>query len=178
MEVIIIKELVKKAQSGDRQAFIKLIEEYQDDIYRTALIYTKNQDDALDIVQETAFRSFSKIKSLKSPQFLKTWLMKITINAAIDLLRDKKKVIHLKPEYTEYIGTEDGDIPLSITLKEVINKLDEREKCIILLKYYFNHTFKEISEIMDIPLGTIKSTLYRALQKMRLEMKEGDICGK
>lgn len=89
---------------------MKLIEEYQDDIYRTALFYTKDQDDALDIVQEAAFRSFSRIHTLKNPQFFKTWLMKITMHAATDLLRKKKKVVHLKPEYTEYIGAEEGEI--------------------------------------------------------------------
>ncbi len=166
---------VKNAQKGDKQAFMNLIDKYQDDIYRTALIYTKNQDDALDIAQETAFRAYSKINSLKNPQFFKTWLIKITMNAAIDLLRNKKKVTHIKPEYTDFISTEDGDIPLSMTLKEIVNKLNEREKSVVLLKYYFNHTFQEIATVMDVPIGTTKSILYRSLQKMRLEMKEDDI---
>lgn len=67
---------------------------------------------------------------------------------------------------------------MSVTLKDVINNLDERERAIILWKYYSDYTFEEISTIMDIPLGTTKSILYRALTKMRLDMKEDDVCEK
>lgn len=167
---------MKKAQKGNDKAFLKLFQQYEEDIYRMAFVYVNNKDDALDIVQEVAYQSFKKIDTLKNPEFFKTWLMKITINCAINLAKKNKKVVQLKTEFEEFIGIEDEDIPLSLSIQEMIDTLDEDEKSIVLLRYYNNHTFKEISEMLNIPLGTAKSVLYRALNKLRKKYKEGDIC--
>ncbi len=141
-----------------------------------AYVYVKNKDDALDVVQEVAYQSFKKIHTLKKPEYFKTWLMKITINCATNVIRKHKKVVHLKPEYEEFIGIENEDVPTSLSLKNLIEVLEEDEKSIVLLRFYHNHTFKEISELLEIPLGTAKSVLYRALDKLRKQFKEDDIC--
>ncbi|MFK3958820.1 sigma-70 family RNA polymerase sigma factor [Guptibacillus hwajinpoensis] len=169
--------LVKKAQKGNDKAFLKLFQQYEEDIYRMAYVYVKNKDDALDVVQEVAYQSFKKIDTLKKPEYFKTWLIKIAINCATNLVRVNNKVVLLKQEYDEFIGTEDEDIPLSITLQELINTLEEDEKSIVLLRFYHHHTFKEISELLEMPLGTTKTVLYRSLNKLRKGFKEGDICG-
>lgn len=70
--------------------------------------------------------------------------------------------------------TEDEDIALTLSLNKLIDTLQEDEKSVILLKYYDDRTLKEISEILDIPLGTAKSVLYRALDKLRQNFKEVD----
>jgi len=163
---------VKKAQKGNDEAFLKLFQKYEEDIYRMAYVYVKNKDDALDVVQEVAYQSYKKIDTLKRPEFFKTWLMKITMNCATNVIRRNKKVVHLKPEYEEFIGIENEDIPLSISLQVLIEALEEDEKSIVLLRFYHNHTFKEISELLEIPLGTAKSVLYRALEKLRKQFKE------
>ncbi|MGM0879175.1 MAG: sigma-70 family RNA polymerase sigma factor [Bacillota bacterium] len=168
--------LVKNAQKGNDKAFLKIFQQYEEDIYRMAYVYVNNKDDALDVVQEVAYQSFKKIDSLKKPEYFKTWLMKITINCATNLVKKNKKVVQLKPEYEEFIGTDNEDIPLSISLQELIDVLEEDEKSIVLLRFYHNHTFKEISELLNIPLGTAKSVLYRSLDKLRKGFKEGDIC--
>jgi len=85
-------------------------------------------------------------------------------------------VIQLIPEFESFVGSDDEDIPLSLTLQNLIDTLHEDEKSIVLLRFYQNFTFKEISEVLDIPLGTAKSVLYRALDKLRKEFKEADIC--
>ena len=163
---------MKKAQKGNDEAFLKLFQKYEEDIYRMAYVYVKNKDDALDVVQEVAYQSYKKIDTLKRPEFFKTWLMKITMNCATNVIRRNKKVVHLKPEYEEFIGIENEDIPLSISLQVLIEALEEDEKSIVLLRFYHNHTFKEISELLEIPLGTAKSVLYRALEKLRKQFKE------
>lgn len=153
---------------------MKLFQEYEEDIYRTAYVYVKNKDDALDVVQEVAYRSFKKIDTLMNPEYFKTWLIKITINCAIDLVRNDKKVVLLKPEYEEFIGSEDEDISLSLSLQELIDTLQEEEKSAVLLRFYHNHTFKEVAEFLNMPLGTAKSILYRALKKLRKEVQKGE----
>lgn len=172
--VISIIGLVNKAQKGNDKAFLKLFQQYKEDIYRMAFVYVKNKEDALDIVQEVAYQSFKKIGSLKNPKYFKTWLMKITINCSMNLLNKNKKIIQIKPEFEEVIASYDEDIPLTLSLKDLIERLKEDEKSVVLLKFYHGYTFKEISEFMDIPIGTAKSVLYRALQKLREEYLKGE----
>lgn len=172
-----INGLVKKAQKGDDKAFIQLFKQYEEDIYRMAFIYVKNKQDALDVVQDVAYQSFKKVNSLKHPEYFKTWLMKITINSAINMVNKNKKVIRLEPDYnyTE-AKEEEEDLPLTLSLKDLINELETDEKSIILLRFYHGYTFNEIAKLLDIPLGTAKSILYRALKKLRKDMLEEGFC--
>ncbi|HWL26015.1 MAG TPA: sigma-70 family RNA polymerase sigma factor [Ureibacillus sp.] len=168
-----IIRLVKKAQQGDDQAFLKIFQQHQEDIYRMAFVYMKNQEDALDVVQEVAYQSFKNINTLKKPEYFKTWLMKITINCAINTINKNKKVVQLKSKYEEYMSAEvDENIPLSLSLQDVMECLQEDEKSVVLLRFYQTYTFKEISQSLEIPLGTAKSILYRALQKLRKRLEE------
>jgi RNA polymerase sigma-70 factor, ECF subfamily len=167
-----LETLVKKAQKGNDTAFLTLFQKYEQDIYRTAFIYVKNQSDALDVVQETAYRSFKSIKGLKDANYFKTWLLRIAINCSSDLLRKQKNVVQMKPELEEIVlGTLDEDIALEITLRDLIEGLKADEKGVIILRFYEGLTIKEVSETLDIPLGTAKTTLYRALNKLRRNLK-------
>ncbi|WP_349305509.1 sigma-70 family RNA polymerase sigma factor [Bacillus sp. FJAT-50079] len=170
-----IDKLVKKAQKGDERAYITLFQQYKVDIYRMAYVYVKNQEDALDVVQETAYKSFSQIKTLKNPEYFKTWLIRIAINTAISHLRKEKRVVHLNPEYAESFPAKGSDVSLQITLKDLIEELNEDEKSVVLLKFYQDHTIREISNLLDMPLGTVKTILYRSLAKLRMQMKREDI---
>lgn len=167
-----LERLVKKAQKGNDKAYLMLFQQHEESIYRMAYVYVKNKDDALDIVQEVAYHSFKKISTLEKPAYFKTWLMKITINCALNVLNKNKKVIPLNQDYEVLAGAEDEDIVLSLSLSELMDSLHEDEKSVILLKYYEDRTLKEISEILDIPLGTAKSILYRGLEKLRKNFKE------
>ncbi|CAG9609120.1 sigma-70 family RNA polymerase sigma factor [Pseudoneobacillus rhizosphaerae] len=168
-------ELVKKAQKGNDKAFLALFQEYEQEIYRMAFVYVKNQSDALDVVQETAYRSFKTIKNLKEPKYFKTWLIRIAVNCSLDLLRKQKKVVQLKPEFEgDFSDDINEDIDLEITVRDLIKRLNEDEKSIILLRFYQGLTFKEVSETLDIPLGTAKTVLYRALDKLRKNLKGDD----
>lgn len=164
--------LIKKAQKGNDKAFLTLFQQYEQDIYRTAFVYVKNQSDALDVVQETAYRSFKSIKNLKDPKYFKTWLIRIAISCAIDLLRKQKNVVQMKPEYVEFISDDvNENIDLEMTVRDLIERLNEDEKSVIILRFYEGLTIKEISEELDIPLGTAKTILYRALDKLRKNLK-------
>ncbi|MCA1031284.1 sigma-70 family RNA polymerase sigma factor [Bacillus timonensis] len=168
--------LVKKAQKGNDKAFLKLFEEYEQDIYRTAFVYVKNQEDALDVVQETAYRSFKSIKNLQEPKYFKTWLIRIAISCSIDMLRKRKKVVRLKPEVVDLLSSDEKeDIPLSMSLQDLIDILGTEEKNVVVLRFYHDYTLKEVAETLDIPLGTAKSILYRALKKLRNEWKGDDV---
>lgn len=165
-------DLVKKAQKGNENAFLTLFQKYEQDIYKIAFVYVKNQNDALDVVQETAYRSFKKIKNLKEPKYFKTWLTKIAINCSLDFLRKQKNVVQLKPALEENLsGDVNDDIDQEMTVRDLIECLSEEEKSVVILRFYEGMTFKEVSETLDIPLGTAKTILYRALNKLRNNLK-------
>lgn len=163
------RRLVKKAQKGDDEAFLRLFQQYEHDLYRTAFVYMKNKDDALDIVQEVAYKSFKKIETLRTPAYFKTWLIRMTINTALNTLKKEKRVVTLDPEHESFIEGEEPDIPETFSLHQLIDELEENEKSVVILKYYYGYTFPEIAEILHIPLGTAKSILYRALKTLRKE---------
>ncbi|MEH7332048.1 sigma-70 family RNA polymerase sigma factor [Neobacillus drentensis] len=152
----------------NEKLFITLFETHKDSIYRMAYLYVKNQADSLDIVQEVAYRAFKNRKSLKELSYFKTWILKITINASINLLRKKKKVVEL--HFSSELGTHQTEERYSdLLLHELLNTLDEDEKKLIFLKYYQEYTFQEISEMVGSPISTVKSKIYRTLEKIRLE---------
>lgn len=169
-----LESLVKKAQKGNDKAYLMLFQQYEADIYRMAYVYVKNKEDALDLVQEVAYQSFKKICTLDKPEYFKTWLMKITMNCALNLINKNKKIVPLNVDIEVVNGSEDKDIALTMSLHKLIDTLKEDEKSVILLKYYDDRTLKEIAEILNIPLGTAKSVLYRALDKLRQNVKEVD----
>ncbi|VXB56141.1 RNA polymerase sigma (SigV) subunit [Bacillus sp. 349Y] len=175
MKVKKITDLVQKAQKGDEEAFLQLFQKYETDIYRMSYVYVKNQHDALDVVQETAYRSFKKIHTLQKPEYIKTWLIKIAMSCAVDLLRKEKKVVHMFPDYMDTIPSEDLDLPLSMSLQDLLENINEEEKAIIIWRFYHGYTLKEISEIDGSPLGTVKSLLYRALGKLRKKARRADL---
>ncbi|WP_342605168.1 sigma-70 family RNA polymerase sigma factor [Peribacillus sp. FSL E2-0159] len=157
-------------------AFLKLFKQYEKDVYRIAYVYLKNKSDALDIVQETAYKTYLKFETLEKESSLKSWIIKTAINSAIDLLRKNKKIISIETKNIKSIFVE-NDISLSISLQNLLTLINEDEKTVLLLKYYQGYTFKEISEFLDIPISTVKSGLYKSLKKMRKYSRRSDFYG-
>ncbi|MFB9328302.1 sigma-70 family RNA polymerase sigma factor [Paenibacillus aurantiacus] len=150
--------------------------QYEAEIYRIAYVYVHHEEDALDVVQETAYRSYRTLSSLKEPSYFKTWLIRIAIRCSVDLLR-KRNVVPIKSHVVESVPTESGneqDIALSLFVQEMIDGLDEEEKSVIILRFYYDHTIKELADLLEMPLGTAKTVLYRALGKLRRQIKEDD----
>lgn len=167
-----------RKNKADSQNFAKRFREYEADLYRIAYVYVKNEQDALDIIQETAYRAYKNRNSLTNPKYMKTWLTRITINCAIDHIRKNSRLLPLE-DYAENLPSlsheEERQIILKTTLSTLMDTLNPTEKTIVLLKYYEQSTFQEIADAISIPLGTVKSTLYRALQKLRTAAKEEEI---
>ena len=172
--MIKIKNLVEKAKHGDKEAFIALFQLYKDQLYRMAYIYTRNKDDALDVMQETAYQAYKKISTLKNEMYFKTWIIRITINCSINLVRKQEKALNIEPEYIQKSFYKDDDVPLYIIIEELLSYLNYSEKSVIILKFYFGYSYNEIGEMLNLPIGTIKSRYYRSLDKLRKSVERGD----
>lgn len=162
---------VQKAKKGNNKAFQALIEEEKVKLYKMAYIYMKNEDDALEVFQETVYKAFISIKNLKEEQYFSTWLTRILIHTAMDQLNKKKRVIPMDREILEskvnpYTHTENH-----FDLLEAIKELDEKYKSVLILRYYKDYSVKQIAETLQCPEGTIKTNIHRGLNQLREKMK-------
>ena len=125
----------------------------------------KNENDALDVVQETVARAYSKIHTVKEERYFTTWLMRILINTAIETLRKNQKIVPILEQQSEQIQVLSYDERLD--LLQAIEQLEEKYKTVILLKYYRDLSTKDIADLLDCPEGTVKTNVHRGIQQLK-----------
>ncbi|QHI71602.1 sigma-70 family RNA polymerase sigma factor [Aminipila terrae] len=133
----------------------------KENFYKIAFSYVKNEQDALDVIQEATCRAYTNIKSLKNPEFFNTWFVRILINTAISTLRKNKKYVQMN--HDEQVIAPGGLDESYYDLVKALDLLDMKYKSIILLKFYEDMTFKQIGEVLNKPESTIKTNYYRAM---------------
>lgn len=167
------EKIVKKAIKGNDKAFIILMNQCKEQIYRTAFAYVKEEEMALDIVQEVVCRAYKSIESLKEPKFFNTWIMRIAINISTDFYNKKIKVVCMEQdELISKMEVKHDDNDERLFLMESLDNLEEKYKKIIILKYFDDLTFKDIAEILSMPESTVKTNLYKGLSILRNDMKK------
>jgi RNA polymerase sigma-70 factor (ECF subfamily) len=174
------EKLIKKAQKGNRKAFEKLILQHEDHIYAIALKVLKNEADAYDAAQEICLKIYQKIDQFKFESAFSTWVHRLAVNTAIDEYRKLKRKLQKEYSYDQPI-TEDGgtmkdfiqdtgDTPESNLVRqeqiqmvwEALEKLKDEQKNIIIMKDLQGQSYQEISESLQINMGTVKSRLARS----------------
>lgn len=157
-------ELVNASKNGNSNAFSKLIKLYEKDLYRVAKGILKNDDDALDCIQDTILNAYKGIKKLSKDEYFKTWLIKILINCCNDLIRSREKLC----TYIDYSNKEDNNINLErLQIDEAMEKLDEEMRLPVILYYFEDMSISDIANSLKIPEGTVKSRLSRARSKLK-----------
>jgi RNA polymerase sigma-70 factor (ECF subfamily) len=181
--------LARKVQKGDRQAFEVLLSKYERPIF--SFIYHFFRDRALceDLTQETFLRAYRFIDSFRPKEKLATWLFTIAKNLCIDELRRMRKgtTVDIDSVDPNALGSvdRDGDNPQSSAilaqqgdiLRLVIEKLPEKYRTCIILFYFNELSYEEISEVMGVSLSNTKILLFRG-KKMLLELFRKEIEGK
>ncbi len=145
------------------------IRENQEKLYKVAYTYTRNQDLALDVVQEAITKSLENISKLKHEEYVKTWFYRILINESLKVYKRNKKYIQL--ELQEDIQTNQGynedKIAENIDIYNNIQKLDNKLKTVIILRFFENLKIEEIAVITKTNVNTVKSRLYKGLNEMK-----------
>lgn len=160
--------LVKKAQRGDAEAFIALMEENKMTLRRVAYGYLQNEEDVADAIQDTILDAFEHMGDLQKTEYFKTWLVRILINNCTKAYRQKQKIVSINEEY----GTGAYENPDSdLEFKEMIKSLPEDSRMIFQLYYGEQFTTKEISEVLHIKENTVKSRIHRGKKQLRMEMQ-------
>lgn len=146
--------------------FDKIFEEHFDKIYYKILGSVKNSEDAEDIAQEVFMSVYKNLKSFRSDSNIYTWIYKIAINKTYDFFKKKKVNLELNEVI---LDIEDGiDLNNNLMLKEQLEKLPENERELVILKDIYGYKLKEIAEMKDINISTIKSSYYKALKDMEV----------
>lgn len=163
-------KLIKKAKSGNPEAFEELLMLYSNQLYRTAFLYVGNREDALDIVQETTYKAYMAIKNLKEDKYFSTWLTRILINTAYEVLKNRKKDIAFEA-VSEFLSEKEEFNIEQIDLIRAINELRDNYRDAIILFYYHDLPIKEIAKIMDIPESSVKTFLRRGKEQLKTILK-------
>lgn len=168
--------LVQKARVGDQKAYAELLGRYRDAIYFMLLKMVNNPVDAEDLTIEAFGKAFKNITQYTPNFAFSTWLFKIATNNCIDFIRKKRaSTISLdqsgdNPDTTSVTILSDTPDPEAHLinnqkiklLREVVNKLKPRYRSLVELRYFKEYSYEEISQELDLPLGTVKAQLFRA----------------
>ena len=179
--------LIKATKKKDQQAFAKLMDKYKDSIYYMLLKMVNNNDDAEDLTLEAFGKAFNRLHQYTPNFAFSTWLFKIATNNCIDFLRKKKKnvmsidnripnndgddfMFDIKSEglSPEQLAMNDQKIQL---MRQYVKKLKPRYEILVDMRYFKEMSYDEISEELDLPLGTVKAQLFRAREFLYNIMK-------
>ena len=161
-----LEYLAEQASKGNEECFVMICRTLEKKLFRTAKGVLGNETLSLDAVSEAVFRAFKGIKRLREPKYVETWFIRILLNAANDIHRRQKYeiVIENMPEGIYY------DHHRELEFTQMIESLQAELREIISLKYYSGYMLNEISVILNVPEGTVKSRLNRALNVLWLEV--------
>jgi RNA polymerase sigma factor (sigma-70 family) len=182
---VISPELVREAQSGEREALISLLREIEPHVYRTAYYMLNNEQDALDVAQEALIRIYTKINSYEEKAQFKTWVQRIVTNICIDRFRKVKPTVSVDEHemvFSAEANVEDQVISTYIAqdINEAIEKLPDHHRTVVILRYVEDFSYNEIADSLDLPINTVKSYLFRArkqLQGLLQDYQKGGVKG-
>jgi RNA polymerase sigma-70 factor (ECF subfamily) len=175
------RELVRRAQLGDKEAFEVLVKKHHGRIFAVAGGILRNREDVEDIAQQVFLKAYFSLKRFDQRSAFSTWLYKITVNECWDLLRKRKvRPLVFESELTEeqahlYQATEDKkegapDVSDQLETREQLDRwldcLEERDRAMLVLKEVQGFTVEEIAEIMEINGNTVKVRMFRARQRI------------
>lgn len=179
------QKLMQKAKRGDHSAFAELVDKYRDKIYAYLYRMVGNREDALDLAQETFLRVFSNLRNFQVGQPFRPWLYRIATNLAIDHLRRRRPTIALdaplvdgEPLRLELVEQGPGpaeqheQAELVAYLAQKVAELPPNYRSVILLRHGHDLSYQEIADILQVPVSTVKTRLFRAREALRLKLSE------
>lgn len=164
------KKIIKRIKKGDDEAFTILYNQYANYALRVGLAITRNKANSADAVQETFIRVFRNIDKFDIEKPFKPWFYKILINECRRIMYSSKDTLPIdeKMENTNLLSKEDVyRFQEYEVLYKAIQELDEINRIPIILKYLQDFSGKEISEILDLNINTVKSRLYKGRKKLK-----------
>lgn len=165
-----METLVRKAQSGDAEAFICLMEECKMTLRRVAYSYLGNDEDVADAIQDTILAAYENLHTLQKREHFKTWLVRILINNCTKTWRRQKRSTSWEGGcYADYVQEADQG-SADVEFRELLMNLPEDSRTIFQLYYGEQFTTKEIASVLGMKESTVKSRLHRGREQLRAEL--------
>jgi len=162
---------VQLAIDGDKEVLENILNTLKNQLFNIALAILKNKQDAEDALQETYLKAFKNIHKIKHKQFFATWVTRVLINNARTIQKKNRRYLLQENISTIY------NTPLNeneLLIKDLLDRLQEKERMIIYLKFYGGFEISSIAKILRCPESTVKSRLYRGLNRLRKEFDESN----
>ena len=167
---------ITRCQDGDREAFRVLVDRHKDVLYGTALLMTGNRAMAEEAVQEAFLSAWRGIRGFRRGRPVKPWLTRILVNGVLAGKRRRSiptvPIVDSGGNGDPSISDQTDAIESRLVLRQALDKLDEDQKRIVVLRYFAELTVPEIAETTGTREGTVKSRLHRALAKLREHLEE------
>ena len=151
-----------------KEILIDYIENNQEKLYRVAFSYLKNEESALDVVQESIEKALKNIYQLKEKEYIKTWFYRILINECLQDIKKNKRIITCElQEIENKIDWNDNITTEGIDIYNNIQKLNEKVRTVIILRFFEDMKIEEIATITKTNVNTVKSRLYKGLKELK-----------
>lgn len=142
-----------------------------DAAYRFAFTYVKKKEDAEDILNESVVKALRSLHTLKDTTKMKSWFYTIIARTALNHLKSQQKIVYMEDEAIEHMEPITDDYS-DINFWELMEHLEPKYKTILVLRFFEDMTISEVAQILELNENTAKSRLYRALEKLKLEIQE------
>jgi RNA polymerase sigma-70 factor (ECF subfamily) len=159
---------IKLLQKGDMSSFDPIYHETKKLVFYTVLSILKDESISEDIMQETYLKMLEKIHSFKKSVSVKSWITTIARNLALNEYKKRKRELQVDITESEYLfGSTESNSEKELIIRDILGNLKETERDIVIYHVVSDLTFKEISKILDIPIGTVTWKYSEALKKLR-----------
>jgi RNA polymerase sigma-70 factor, ECF subfamily len=165
------RQAILACQRGEREAFDRLVERYQRDVYRLCFRYVNNHHDASDMAQEVFLKAYRALAKFRGDSSFSTWLYRIAVNTCLNFRAARKAPAE---ELSEHVA--DGRMPVverlerderSQRVRKAVARLPEKQRATLILKVYQDLTHEEVARILGSSVGTVKANLFHALANLR-----------
>ena len=171
------RDLVTAFKNGDERAFVEIVERYKLRLTRLAHSVVHNEEDAVDIVQESLIKAYHGLQQFRSSSTVYTWLYRIVMNHAIDHVRRMAKVSFQSttdmtgelPDQSNWSRPETEALRAELRQKifAAVDQLPEKQRAVVLLREVEGLSYKEIADVVGCSQGTVMSRLYYAREQLR-----------
>ena len=175
------QSLIQRAQKGDHDSFAALVNEHQRYVYNLALRVVRDENEALDLAQETFVRAWTALPNFKGQSQFRTWLYRIVTNLCYNRLPNLRRSLNdLGDDVMEEIPEPNFDNPAyefesnetRRHLRSAIDSLDANYQLLITLRYQNELSYEEIASTLNLPLGTVKTGIFRAKEQLRKSLTQ------
>ena len=162
---------IEACRQGEREAFDRLVERYQRDVYRLCYRYVNNHQDANDMAQEAFLKAYRALSRFRGDSAFSTWLYRIAVNTCLNFRAARRAP---QEELSEHLA--DGGTGVaermqederSAQVRKAVARLPEKQRATLILKIYHDLTHEEVARVLGASVGTVKANLFHALGNLR-----------